>query len=94
MDIAALVANTGGTLGLAIFAIWMLNKVWRDRLEKQEQVTEEMRGLRSETQSCLVASTEAIAANTEVLRANTEAMNANRDISRQLLEVLLAHKGG
>lgn len=34
MDIVQLIAQTGGTLGLAIFAIFMLNRVWELRLEE------------------------------------------------------------
>ena len=30
----------GGTLAVAGFALWMLNKVWKDRLEEQKRHTE------------------------------------------------------
>lgn len=40
MDIVTLVANTGGVLGLAIFAIFLLNKVWSDRLAEEKRNTE------------------------------------------------------
>lgn len=87
-----MVANAGGTLGLAVFAIWMLNKVWQDRLKKQEEANDEMRQMRDRMQECVEESTTVIAANTEVLRANTEAMTANREVTRQLLEFLRARK--
>jgi len=37
MDIVNIVAQTGGTLGLAVFAIWMLNRVWELRLEEAKR---------------------------------------------------------
>jgi len=37
MDIVNIIAQTGGTLGLAIFAIWMLNRVWELRLEEAQR---------------------------------------------------------
>ena len=74
MDIVDMVASAGGTLGLAVFAIWMLNKVWQDRLQEQKQVTEEVIQMRVRTQACVEESARVVAANTEVLRANTEVM--------------------
>ena len=61
------IANASGTLGLAIFAIWMLNKVWCDRLREEQE-----RG--SQTFACLTESNKVIAANTEVLRQNSEVL--------------------
>ena len=52
----------------------MLNKVWEDRLKKQEATNEDLRQMRDRTQACVEESTRVIAANTEVLRANTEVM--------------------
>lgn len=37
MDIVELIAQTGGTLGLAVFAIFMLNRVWELRLEEAQR---------------------------------------------------------
>jgi len=37
MDIVELIAQTGGTLGLAVFAIWMPNRVWELRLEEAKR---------------------------------------------------------
>jgi len=102
MNIVETIANTGGVLGLAIFAIWMMNKVWEDRLKKQEIVNDELREMRARSQACVEESSKVIAANTEVLRANTEVMranteamqanteatNTNREVTRQLLRLL------
>lgn len=66
-NIINVIANAGGTLGLAIFAIWMLNRVWGERLREEQE-----RGDRAH--ACLTRSNEVIAANTEVLRQNTEVM--------------------
>jgi len=99
VNIVETIANTGGVLGLAIFAIWMLNKVWEDRLKKQEIVNDELRQLRERSQLCVEESSKVIAANTEVMRSNTEAMvantaamNANRVVTRQLLDLLQAEE--
>lgn len=59
MDVIELIAQTGGTLGLAIFAIWMLNRVWELRLEEskrnarcEQQRTDQVRqALRSNTRA-------------------------------------------
>jgi hypothetical protein len=40
VDIITLIAQTGGTLGLAIFAIWMLNRVWELRLEESKRASQ------------------------------------------------------
>jgi hypothetical protein len=40
MDIVNVIANTGGTLGLAVFAIWMLNRVWELRVEEAKRNAE------------------------------------------------------
>lgn len=36
-QVATLIAQHGGLLGLSVFAIWMLNKVWEARLEEAER---------------------------------------------------------
>lgn len=36
MDIVSLITQTGGTLGLAIFAIWMLERAHRERLRDEQ----------------------------------------------------------
>lgn len=36
-QVATLIAQHGGLLGLSIFAIWMLNKVWEARLAEAER---------------------------------------------------------
>lgn len=97
MDIVETIMNAGGAFGLAIFCIWVLNEVWKDRLKDQKQVTEEVNQMRERAHESVEKSTAAIAANTEVLRANTEAMQgnteamtANREVTRQVLEQLRA----
>lgn len=60
MDIVTLIANTGGTLGLAIFAIYMLNKTWQERLKEERQNTEEVREMWRSTRETLEKNTEAI----------------------------------
>ena len=80
IGIITLIANTGGTLGLAIFAIWMLNRVWSNYLEAEKQRIVEFGELRIKNLDCLQQSSAVIAANTEVMRDNNE-------VIRRLLEV-------
>ena len=60
-DIITLIANAGGTLGLAVFAIWMLNRVWELRLEEARRNSATEREAREAVQGALDR-------NTEVLR--------------------------
>lgn len=86
-EIITLIANTSGTLGLAIFAIVMLNRVWTDRLDAEKARAEEMSQMRQRNAECVEESAKVIAANTEVLRDNTEVM-------RQLLYRLRKDRPG
>lgn len=36
-ELIGLIAQHGGTLALAIFAIWLLNKTWADREERARE---------------------------------------------------------
>lgn len=60
-DIVTLIANAGGTLGLAVFAIWMLNRVWELRLDEAQQNAATERDARQAVQ-------DALNRNTDVLR--------------------------
>lgn len=70
IDIVALIANTGGTLGLAIFAIAMLNKTWKDRLDEEKRNTEHARDMWRCT-------TDALEKNTAVITQLLERMRKN-----------------
>lgn len=59
-DIVTLIANTGGTLGLAIFAIYMLNKTWKDRLDEEKRNTAHARDMWQCTKDALEKNTEVI----------------------------------
>ena len=59
-DLITLIANTGGTLGLAIFAIYMLNKVWADRLCEQKKALDEQREMWRCTREALEENTKVI----------------------------------
>jgi len=43
MDIIELIANIGGTLGLAIFAIWRLDQAHKARIEELKEEREQLR---------------------------------------------------
>lgn len=60
-NIISLIANAGGTLGLAVFAIWMLNRVWELRLDEAQQNATTEREAREAVQ-------DALNRNTDVLR--------------------------
>lgn len=57
--IIGVIAQHGGTLGLAIFAIWMLNRVWADRVAAVERYAVDLRVLQVETREALDRNTEA-----------------------------------
>ncbi|MBU0491321.1 MAG: hypothetical protein KKA73_13570 [Chloroflexi bacterium] len=82
VDVVAMVANTGGTLGLAIFAIWMLNRVWADRLDAEKRRVIEMEALRSETLNALKNNTQAMTQLCERMDEDSRALalaNQNRE---------------
>jgi hypothetical protein len=57
-SIVNLVAQTGGLLGLAVFAIWMLNRVWESRLDEAKRNAREILEMRNETRDALNRNTE------------------------------------
>lgn len=59
-DMLTLIANTGGTLGLAVFAIYMLNKTWKDRLDEEKRNTAHARDMWQCTKDALEKNTEVI----------------------------------
>lgn len=58
-SIVELVASSGGTLGLAIFAIWMLNKVWELRLEEAQRYAEQLLDMNCQLRDVVTRNTEA-----------------------------------
>jgi len=58
-DIITLIAQHGGTLGLAVFAIWMLNRSWELRLEEAKRYADDLRQMQQETREALDRNTEA-----------------------------------
>ena len=62
------VIEQGGTLALAGFAIWTLNKVWKDRLEAEKRHTEQIKEMWSQTYAAIKANVEAITKLTERLK--------------------------
>ena len=50
----------GGTIALAAFAIYMLNRVWSERLEKEKQNTEMVKQMWEQTKCALEENTRAI----------------------------------
>jgi len=66
-DVLNLIAQTGGTLGLAVFAIWMLNRVWELRLEEAKRNATTEREGREQLQATLQRNTEVMAHLCEVV---------------------------
>lgn len=52
----------GGMFALAVFAIWMLNRVWADRLEAEKRNTEQIKQMWHDTKQALENNTRAVAA--------------------------------
>lgn len=60
IDIVTLIANTGGTLGLAVFAIWMLNRVWELRFDEAQRNATTEREARQAVLDALNRNTDAL----------------------------------
>lgn len=86
-DIVTLIANNTGMAALAIFALWMLNKVWQNYVVAEGRRIEELGQLRTKNLECLKESATVISANTEVMRANNEVMRQNNEIMTRLLDM-------
>ena len=59
-NIITLIAQTGGTMGLAIFAIWMLNRVWEDRVKSADRYASDLHEIWDITHKALEQNTSAI----------------------------------
>ena len=59
-NLLALVAEQGGFLGLAMFALWMLNKTWEARLEEAKRNTENIQQMWECTKNALEENTKAV----------------------------------
>ena len=81
-DIISLIAQHGGTLGLAIFAIWMLNRVWQDRVEAEKQHAERLRLMYD-------AIILALNRNTEILSTLSAQMNQRAENDQRIAELLV-----
>ena len=56
----SLIAQSSGTLGLAIFTIWMLNRVWEDRCKAAERYAADLRAMWDQTRMVVEENTTAI----------------------------------
>jgi hypothetical protein len=59
-SLITLIAQTSGTLGLAIFAIWMLNRVWEDRCKGAERYATDLRVMWDQMRTVIEENTSAI----------------------------------
>ena len=59
-EMIGLIAQHGGLLGLALFAIWMLNKVWESRLSEAKANAEDKAIQRQELLDVVKANTAAM----------------------------------
>lgn len=60
LDVALKVLDAGGTLALAVFAIWMLNRVWADRVAAEQRHAEQVREMWQQMQTVVQNNTQAI----------------------------------
>ena len=56
-----------GMGGIAVFALWMLNRVWKERVEAEKSHADEINTLRADTLTALKQNVEAITRLTEKL---------------------------
>lgn len=77
-DIVALIANTGGTLGLAIFAIWMLQRTYKDSEAKWNEEREKWKEERRELLGVIERNTRAWVEASEQLAIVVEKVNGKK----------------
>jgi hypothetical protein len=66
-SLITLIAQTGGTMALAIFTIWMLNRVWEDRIKCAERYATDLRAMWDQMRTVIEENTTAIVRLTENL---------------------------
>ena len=68
----------GGTLAVAGFALWMLNKVWKDRLEEQKRHTEVEKSAKEDYKGLVTQLQKTIEDNTRVIAVFIERTRPSR----------------
>ena len=68
----------GGTLAVAGFALWMLNKVWKDRLEEQKRHTEVEKSAKEDYKGLVTQLQKTIEDNTRVIAVFIERTRPHR----------------
>ena len=66
-DWSDIIVNGGGMTALAIFAIWVLNRVWSDRLREAQKNADEIRQQWEATRKALEENTRVVTLLTERL---------------------------
>lgn len=60
VEIIAQLVDASGMAALAVFSIWILNRVWNDRVEAEKRHSEEMKRVSDELRDVVVNNTEAM----------------------------------
>jgi hypothetical protein len=92
-DIITLIGQHGSTLGLALFAIWMLNRVWQDRLETEKRHGHERvdaeKQYSEQTKSMYEATQRALESNTRVITRLSEQMRQRGENDERIAQLLI-----
>jgi hypothetical protein len=67
LNLLTLITQAGGTMALAIFAMWMLNRVWEDRVKSAERYATDLRAMWDQMRTVIEENTTAIVRLTENL---------------------------
>jgi hypothetical protein len=67
LNLLTLITQAGGTMALAIFAMWMLNRVWEDRVKSAERYATDLRAMWDQMRTVVEENTAAIVRLTERL---------------------------
>ena len=67
VGIIDIIVQQGGLFGLAVFALWMLNRTYQDRLKVEDRHAQEIEEMRRATMEALNRNTEAMIRLTERL---------------------------
>ena len=91
MDIASLIANVGAPLGLALFAIWILERSHKEQLKREGELRQRLEDALERNTEAWVAATTAMVTIGDGMRSLVTACAVNsQELGR--LRVLLARR--
>ncbi len=88
LDLIKLIADVGGSLGLALFAIWISERTYRDYRERVEQDRAELLAAMERNTAAWAAVTEKLAELGKVIEGGTEMAGENARTLARLTAIM------